>query len=72
MSVVRNTLQEAGNQGMKVDIQSPDCQPLLMHCNIINTEFGKLISPESEINIVDQLILQSWSFSHDDNSLIFF
>ena len=38
---------------------------------ISNTEFGKLISPEPEINIVEQLILQSWSFSHDDNSLIF-
>ena len=49
-SVVRNTLQEAGNQGMKVDVQSPDCQPLLMHCNIINTEFGKLITPELERN----------------------
>ena len=49
-SVVKNTLQEAGNQGMKVEVQPPDCQPLLMHCNISNTEFGKLISPKPEKN----------------------
>lgn len=49
-SVVKNTLQEAGNQGMKVDVHPPDCQPLLMHCNISNTEFGKLISPKPEKN----------------------
>lgn len=49
-SVVRNTLQAAGDQGMKVVLQQTNCDPLLQYCSITNTDFGKLVSPEPERN----------------------
>jgi len=49
-SVVRNTLQAAHDQGMKVVLQQTNCGPLLQYCSITNTDFGKLVSPEPERN----------------------